>query len=54
MLNLRLQYFGPPDVKNWLIWKDSGTGKDRRQEEKGTTDDERIGWYYLLNGQEFE
>ena len=30
----------PPDVKNWLIWKDPDTGKDWRQEEKGMTD----GW----------
>ena len=27
----------PPDVKSWLIWKDSGAGKDWRQEEKGMT-----------------
>ena len=31
----------PPDVKNWLIWKDPDAGKDWRQEEKGTTED---GW----------
>ena len=30
----------PPDVKNWLIWKDPDAGKDWRQEEKGTTEDE--------------
>ena len=34
---------GPPDVKRWLIWKDPDSGKDWRQEEKGTTEDE-IGW----------
>ena len=33
----------PPDVKNWLIWKDSDAGKDWRQEEKGTTEDEMDG-----------
>ena len=44
----------PPDVKNWLIWKDSDAGKDWRQEEKGTTEDEMIGWYHRLNGHEFE
>ena len=30
----------PPDVKNWFIWKDPDAGKDWRQEEKGTTEDE--------------
>ena len=44
----------PPDVKNWLIWKDSDAGKDWRQEEKGTTEDEIIGWHHWLNGHEFE
>ena len=33
----------PPDVKNWLIWKDSDAGKDWRWEEKGTTEDEIVG-----------
>ena len=33
----------PPDVKNWLIWKDPDAGKDWRQEEKGTTEDEMDG-----------
>ena len=41
----------PPDVKNWLIWKDLDAGKDRRWEEKGTTEDGLVGW---LNGHEFE
>ena len=44
----------PPDVKNWLIRKDSGTGKDLRQEEKGTTEDEMVRWHHWLNGHEFE
>ena len=35
MLELNLQYFGPTDVKNWLIRKDPVTGKDWRQEERG-------------------
>ena len=30
----------PPDAKNWLLWKDPDSGKDWRQEEKGTTEDE--------------
>ena len=33
----------PPDVKNWLIWKDADVGKDWREEEKGTTEDEMVG-----------
>ena len=34
---------GPPDVKSWLIGKDSDAGQDWRQEEKGTTEDEMVG-----------
>ena len=34
----------PPDAKNLLIWKDPGAGKDWRREEKGTTEDEMVGW----------
>ena len=44
----------PPDVKNWLLGKDPDAGKDWRQEEKGTTDDEMVGWHYRLDGHEFE
>ena len=44
----------PPDVKNWLIWKDPDAGKDWRQEEKGTTEHEMIGWHHWLDGHEFE
>ena len=44
----------PPDVKNWLIWKDPDAGKDWRQEEKGTTEDEVVGWHHRLDGHEFE
>ena len=43
-----------PDVKNWLIRKDSDAGKDWGQEEKGTTEDELAGWHHRLNGYEFE
>ena len=43
-----------PDVKNWLIGKDPNAGKDWRQEEKGVTEDEMVGWHHGLNGQEFE
>ena len=43
----------PLDVKNWLIGEDVDAGKYWRQEEKGTTQDERVGWYHWLNGHEF-
>ena len=46
--------YWPPDVKNWLIWKDPDARKDWRQEEKGMTEDEMVGWHHLLNGHEFE
>ena len=42
------------DVKSWLIWKDPDAGKDWRQEEKETTEDEMVGWHHRLNGHEFE
>ena len=38
----------PPDVKNWLIGKDPDAGKDWRQEEKGMTEDEMVGWHHWL------
>ena len=44
----------PPDVKSWLIWKDPDAGKDWGQEEKGTREDEMVGWHHRLNGHEFE
>ena len=40
----------PPDLKSWLIWKASDAGKDLWQEEKGTTEDEMVGWHHWLNG----
>ena len=43
----------PPDVKNWLIWKDADVGNDWRQTEKGMTEDEMAGWHHWLNGHEF-
>ena len=42
----------PPDVKNWLIWKDTDAVNDWRWEEKGMTEDEMVGWHYRLNGHE--
>ena len=44
----------PRDVKNRLIWKDPDTGKDWRQEEKGTTEKEMVGWHHQHDGHEFE
>ena len=44
----------PPDVKNWLIWKDPDSGKNWRWEEKGMTEDEIVGWHLQLNGYKFE
>ena len=52
----------PCDGKNWLIGKDPDAEKDRRQEEKGTTEDEMVGWmasnqlscHPWLNAHEFE
>ena len=42
-----------PDVKNWLTGKDPDAGKNWRREEKGTTEDEMVGWHHRLNGHEF-
>ena len=44
----------PPDAKNWLIWKDPDAGKDWRWEEKGTTEEEMVGWHHWHDGHEFE
>ena len=44
----------PSDAKNWLIEKDPDAGKDLRQEEKGTTEDEMVGWHHRLDGHDFE
>ena len=53
MLKLKLQYFG-----HWCegptVWKDPDAGKDWRQEEKGVTEGEMIGWHHWLSGHEFE
>ena len=43
-----------PDANNWLTGKDPDAGKDWGQEEKGTTEDEMVGWYYWLDGHEFD
>ena len=41
-------------MKRQLIRKDSDAGKDWRQEEKGTTEDEMVGCHHQLDGHEFE
>ena len=43
-----------PDEKNWLFGQDPDAGRDRRQEEKGTTKDEMVGWHHQPPGHEFE
>ena len=43
----------PPDVKSWLIWKDPDAGRDWGQGEKGTTEDEKVGWHHWHNGHGF-
>ena len=55
MLKLKLQNFGfLIRTKSRLTGKDPDAGKDRRQEEKGRTEDETVGWHHRLNGHEFE
>ena len=44
----------PPDAKSWLIGKDPDAAKDWRQEEKGTTENEMVGWHRWLDVCEFE
>ena len=44
----------PPDVKNWLLWKDPDAGKVWRQVDKGMTEDEMVGWRHWPDGHEFE
>ena len=45
--------FWPPDVKSWLTGEDPDAQKDWGQEEKGTTEDEMVGWHHRLNGHRF-
>ena len=44
----------PPDTNSWLIWKYPDAGKDWRWKEKGTTEDDMVGWHHWLNEHEFE
>jgi len=43
----------PPHAKSWLIWVDPDAGQDWGQEEKGTTEDEMVGWHHWLDGHDF-
>ena len=52
--NAEVPIVWPPVVKSWFIGKDPDAGKDWRQEEKGTTEDEMVGWQHQLDGHEFE
>ena len=38
-----------PDAKSWLIGKDPDAGKDWGQEERGTTEEEMVGWHHWLS-----
>jgi len=49
MLKLKLQYFSHL-MRRTDVWKDPDAGKDWGQEEKGTTEDEMVGWHHQLNG----
>ena len=53
ILKLKLQYFGPPHAKSWPLGKDPDAGRDWGQKEKGTTEDEMVGWYHWLDGPGF-
>ena len=54
VLRLKLQHFGPPHAKSWLIWKDPDAGRDWGQDEKGMAEDEMVRWHHRFNGHEFE
>ena len=54
MLKLKIQYFGHLMPRTDSLEKDADAGKDWGQEEKGTTEDEMVGWRHQLNGHEFE
>ena len=54
MLKLKLQYFGHLMRRADSLEKDPAAGKDRRQEEKGMTEDEMLRWHHQLNEHEFE
>ena len=49
MLKFKLPILCPPDVKSWLIGKGPDAGKDWRQEEKGTKEDDMVGWHHRMD-----
>ena len=53
MLKLKLQSFGHLMQRTDSLGKDPDAGKDWRQEEKGMTEDEIVGWHHWLNGHVF-
>ena len=53
-VELKLQILWPPHAKSWLTGKDPHAGRELGQEEKGTTEDETVGWHHRFNGHEFE
>jgi len=54
LLKLKFQYYGHLMGRGWLIGKDPDAGRNWRWEEKGTTEDEMVGWHHWLSGHEFE
>ena len=54
MVKLKFPVLWSSDAKNWLLGKDPDAGQDSRRKEKGTTEDEVVGWHHWLNGHEFE
>ena len=46
--------FWLPDTRSWHIGKDPDAGKDWREEEKGTTEEDIVGWHHRLHGHEFQ
>ena len=54
MLKLKLQCFGHLMQRTDSLERDPDAGKDWRQEEKGTTEDEMVGWHHWLDRHEFE
>ena len=54
MLKLKLQYFAHLMRRTDTFGKDPDAGKDWRQEETGTIEDEMVEWHHWLNGHEFE
>ena len=54
ILKLKLQCFEPPDVKSCIIRTYPDAGKNWREEEKGMTEDEMVGWHHWLSGHEFD